>query len=177
MPRIARGARLTGATLAATVALTPLTGLVDQTPAEAATTVVPVAKVVKRAQKKTWSQRTKTAWKAVGKAKSRRGMPYVWGATGPRSFDCSGLMVWSYKKAGVGLPRTTHAQYRGIKNKIRWKNLHPGDLVFRSGRGHVGMVVKVKGHRVWMIHAPNSGDVVRIARITKSSFAGAVRPY
>lgn len=159
------------------MAMTPLLAVGTATSAEAATKVVPVAKVVKKAKKKSWADRQKTAFRAINAAKAKRGKPYRWGATGPNAFDCSGLMVWAYKKAGVGLPRVTNAQYAGVKNKVTWNNLAPGDLVFRNGRGHVGMVVKHKGSKVWMIHAPHTGDVVRIAQITKNGFAGAVRPY
>ncbi|MER5647045.1 C40 family peptidase [Streptosporangium sp. NPDC002524] len=115
------------------------------------------------------------AGKAVSAAKKQIGDPYRWGASGPGAFDCSGLVRYAWKKAGVSLPRITHSQYRSIRKKVSWSKLHPGDLLFFSGKGHVGMYVG-KGR---MVHSPSSGKTVRIVRLAghyRSSFAGAVRP-
>ena len=54
----------------------------------------------------------------VGLVESKLGKPYVWGATGPNSFDCSGLMQWAYKKIGVNIPRTSYDQSRYGKKCI-----------------------------------------------------------
>ncbi|WP_228645121.1 C40 family peptidase [Microtetraspora sp. AC03309] len=108
-------------------------------------------------------------------AKKQIGDPYRWGATGPGAFDCSGLVQYAWEKAGVKIPRTTWSQKSGVKKKVSWKNLKPGDLIFTSGGGHVGMYVG-KGK---MIHAPHTGALVRIDKLDayrKSSFVGAVRP-
>lgn len=115
------------------------------------------------------------AGKAVSAAKKQIGDPYRWGASGPGAFDCSGLVRYAWRKAGVSLPRITHSQYRSIRKKVSWSKLHPGDLLFFSGKGHVGMYVG-KGR---MVHSPSSGKTVRIVRLAgyyRSSFAGAVRP-
>ncbi|GAA3149060.1 hypothetical protein GCM10010466_44980 [Planomonospora alba] len=115
------------------------------------------------------------AAKAVSVAKQQVGDPYRWGATGPGAFDCSGLAQYSWRKAGVKLPRITHSQYRAVKKKVSWAGLRPGDLLFFYGKGHVGIYVG-KGR---MVHAPSSGKTVRIVRLKgyyRTSFAGAVRP-
>ncbi|MBB2911882.1 cell wall-associated NlpC family hydrolase [Streptosporangium becharense] len=115
------------------------------------------------------------AGKAVSVAKKQIGDPYRWGATGPGAFDCSGLVKYAWGKAGVTLPRITHSQYRAIRKKVSWSNLRPGDLLFFSGKGHVGMYVG-KGR---MVHSPSSGKTVRIVKLKghyRSSFAGAARP-
>ncbi|MFF3439751.1 C40 family peptidase [Streptosporangium sp. NPDC002721] len=115
------------------------------------------------------------AGKAVSAAKKQIGDPYRWGASGPGAFDCSGLVRYAWRKAGVSLPRITHSQYRSIRKKVSWSKLSPGDLMFFSGKGHVGMYVG-KGR---MVHSPSSGKTVRVVRLAgyyRSSFAGAVRP-
>jgi cell wall-associated NlpC family hydrolase len=120
------------------------------------------------------SQRLRAA-RAVAVAKQHIGDRYRYGATGPHAFDCSGLVQFAWRKAGVKLPRTTWSQRRGVKRKISWRDLRPGDLIFTSGGGHVGMYV---GHGK-MIHAPHSGTRVRIDKLDiyrKRTFVGAVRP-
>lgn len=96
---------------------------------------------------------------AVRAALSRLGRPYVWGATGPNRFDCSGLTQWAYAQAGVHLDRTTYTQINdGIpvpRNQIR-----PGDLVFPS-TGHVQMAI---GDNL-VIEAPHAGATVQISRL------------
>jgi cell wall-associated NlpC family hydrolase len=150
-------------------------------PAEAATVSASAQKTKKVKKKKSWSERQKVAQKALQWAKKKKGSPYVYGAAGPNSFDCSGLVGYVYRKAGVKLPRTTGAIYSGVRNKVKWKDLAPGDLVFfYSGRSHVGIVSQVKGRKIYMIHAPRTGDHVRqvlLDKYRKQSFNGAVRPY
>ncbi|MEU8249422.1 C40 family peptidase [Nonomuraea sp. NPDC048916] len=112
---------------------------------------------------------------AVAVAKDQLGDPYRYGATGPGSFDCSGLVQYAWRKAGVKIPRVTNSQYARISKKVSWKNLRPGDLMFFRGLGHVGMFV---GNGK-MIHSPRTGLTVRIEKVSgwrKSSFVGAVRP-
>ena len=126
------------------------------------------------AQSKAAKQAVKAA-SAVTWAKKQIGDPYRYGATGPGSFDCSGLMQYAWNKAGVKIPRVTYSQYSGIKKKISWSNLKPGDLMFFSGKGHVGMYV---GNGK-MVHSPSTGKTVRIEKLSswrKSAFSGAVRP-
>jgi cell wall-associated NlpC family hydrolase len=115
------------------------------------------------------------AAKAVAVAKRQLGDPYVYGADGPRAFDCSGLVQFAWRKAGVSIPRVTTSQYRAIDKKVSWDHLRPGDLLFFHGKGHVGMYV---GHHK-MIHAPHSGSTVRIEKLgswRRHTFDGAVRP-
>jgi cell wall-associated NlpC family hydrolase len=108
---------------------------------------------------------------AVAYAYSKLGSPYVWGATGPNAFDCSGLAQAAYRAAGISLPRTTYAQINAGRRVSR-SELRPGDLVFfYSGISHVG--IYVGGGQ--MIHAPNPSAPVRLAPIDQMPFAGATR--
>ncbi|MFG1944679.1 C40 family peptidase [Nonomuraea sp. NPDC048826] len=139
---------------------------------------VKVVKAVKtaksRKQAKAARQKVR-AHKAVAVAKKQIGDPYRYGATGPNAFDCSGLVQFAWRKAGVKIPRVTNSQFARIRTKVSYKNLRPGDLMFFRGLGHVGMYVG-KGK---MIHSPSTGKTVRIEKLggwRKSSFAGAVRP-
>lgn len=94
---------------------------------------------------------------AVRAALSRLGRPYVWGATGPDQFDCSGLVQWSYAQAGIHLDRTTYQQINdGIT--VSRSQVRPGDLVFPHA-GHVQLAI---GHNL-VVEAPYSGASVRIS--------------
>ncbi|SFY13189.1 C40 family peptidase [Streptomyces atratus] len=111
------------------------------------------------------------AAEAVAFAYGALGKPYVWGATGPSSFDCSGLTQAAWRSAGVSLPRTTYTQINAGRRVSR-SELAPGDLVFfYSGISHVGLYIG-NGQ---MIHAPRTGSPVRIAPIDQMPFAGATR--
>ncbi len=108
---------------------------------------------------------------AVAYAYQKLGSPYVWGATGPDAFDCSGLTQAAYRAAGVSLPRTTYAQI-DTGRRVARSELLPGDLVFfYSGISHVGIYIG-KGQ---MIHAPNPSAPVRVAPVDQMPFAGAAR--
>ncbi|MFI9153891.1 NlpC/P60 family protein [Streptomyces sp. NPDC053367] len=108
---------------------------------------------------------------AVSYAYSKLGSPYVWGATGPDAFDCSGLVLAAYRSAGVELPRTTYAQI-GAGRRVSRSELLPGDLVFfYSAISHVGIYIG-NGQ---MIHAPNPSAPVRVAPLDEMPFAGATR--
>jgi peptidoglycan DL-endopeptidase CwlO len=97
--------------------------------------------------------------------------PYVWGAEGPNSFDCSGLVMWAYQKVGISLPHYTGDQWTAGTHVSR-KELRPGDLVFfYNDLHHVGIYIGAG----LMIHAPQTGDVVHIATIDNRPFAGGVR--
>jgi cell wall-associated NlpC family hydrolase len=106
------------------------------------------------------------AVKALKVAASKKGSPYQWGATGPYRFDCSGLTLYSFKRAGKKLPRTAAAQYNSSRH-ISAGTRRAGDLVFfHTGRSvyHVGIYA---GHgRIW--HAPKTGARVRLERIWTS---------
>ncbi|CAM5538184.1 hypothetical protein SXANM310S_00528 [Streptomyces xanthochromogenes] len=109
---------------------------------------------------------------AVAFAYGALGKPYVWGATGPSSFDCSGLTQAAWRSAGVQLPRTTYTQINA-GSRVTRAELQPGDLVFfYSGISHVGLYIG--GGQ--MIHAPHPGAPVRVAPIDQMPFAGAARP-
>lgn len=101
---------------------------------------------------------------AIAAARSKIGAPYVWGATGPSSFDCSGLTQWAWGKAGVKLPRTSQAQ-AGFGTPVPLSKIRPGDLVTSNwGSGpssHVGLYIG-SGH---IIHAPRPGKPVTIAKL------------
>ena len=110
---------------------------------------------------------------AVAEARQQIGKPYVWGATGPGSFDCSGLTSWAWRAAGVELPRTSRQQY-AAGAKISRSALQPGDLVyFGSPIYHVA--VYIGGNM--MISAPQPGDVVKYQSVDAfGDYAGATRP-
>jgi cell wall-associated NlpC family hydrolase len=111
---------------------------------------------------------TGKALKALQYAFSKLGDSYVYGATGPSTFDCSGLTLRSWEAAGMSIPRTSQAQYSFTAgSRISFDNLQPGDLVFFYPTiHHVGMYV---GNGM-MIQAPQTGDVVKISDITGGSY-------
>ncbi|MEU5213481.1 NlpC/P60 family protein [Streptomyces sp. NPDC020742] len=116
------------------------------------------------------TQSTK-AEKALAFARAQIGKPYVWGATGPSSYDCSGLTQAAWKAAGVDLPRTTWDQVK-VGQRVATKDLQPGDLVFFfDDISHVGMYIG--GGK--MIHAPHPGADVREESIYYMPIYGSVR--
>ncbi len=109
----------------------------------------------------------------VGIAMQYLGTPYVWGGASPGGFDCSGLVMYVYSQVGVSLPHSSYAMY-GYGMPVSMSDLQPGDLVFFDGLGHVG--IYVGGGQ--FIHAPHTGDVVKISSLTgwyAASFVGARR--
>ncbi|MFF8961035.1 NlpC/P60 family protein [Streptomyces sp. NPDC014894] len=108
------------------------------------------------------TQRAASAFEA---AKSRVGLPYVWGATGPGSFDCSGLTSWAFKQVDVSIPRTSQAQ-ANIGTRINSLSaLKPGDLIImRTDLSHVGFYAG-NGQ---ILHAPKPGAKVRYESIARS---------
>jgi cell wall-associated NlpC family hydrolase len=114
---------------------------------------------------------TAAAQAAVEAALSKLGSPYSYGKTGPGTFDCSGLTLWAYGQAGQTIPRTSREQST-FGAAVPRDQLQPGDLVFfYSPVSHVGMYIG-DGK---MVHAPDTGDVVKISPL-QSQYSGARRP-
>jgi cell wall-associated NlpC family hydrolase len=109
---------------------------------------------------------------AVAAARSKLGSPYVWAASGPSAFDCSGLTMYAWGRAGVSLPHSSGLQM-GSGRRVSLSALQPGDLVFYGAPVH-HVALYVGGGQV--IHAPQSGDVVRYASVDMMSPSGATRP-
>ena len=106
----------------------------------------------------------------ISTAMAQRGKPYVWAASGPGSYDCSGLTAYAYAAAGIRLPHSSAMQSR-MGQAVSRDQLQPGDLVFfYSPVSHVGIYIG-NGQ---MVHAPTSGDVVKVAPLM-SGFSGARR--
>jgi cell wall-associated NlpC family hydrolase len=103
---------------------------------------------------------------------------YRYGAAGPRAFDCSGLMHYSYRKAGIKIPRTSSAQARRA-HRIPKRKLRRGDLMFFTNGGgvyHAAMFIKRDRRGVVMVHSPGSGQRVKRAHPwTKRWFAASLR--
>ena len=109
----------------------------------------------------------------VGVAMQYLGVPYRWGGASPSGFDCSGLVMYVFAQVGVSLPHSSYAQY-GMGSPVSRDQLQPGDLVFFDGLGHVGIYVGGGS----FIHAPHTGDVVKISSMTgwySSTYVGARR--
>ena len=102
----------------------------------------------------------------VGIAMQYLGVPYVWGGASPSGFDCSGLIMYAYAQIGVSLPHHAASQY-GMGSPVSRDQLAPGDLVFFNGLGHAG--IYIGGGQ--FIHAPHSGDVVKISSLSDSWYA------
>ncbi|MEV0599347.1 NlpC/P60 family protein [Streptomyces sp. NPDC050315] len=108
---------------------------------------------------------------ALAAAKTKIGSPYVWGATGPSSFDCSGLTQWAYQQAGQSLPRTSQEQATA-GTQIGRDQLKPGDLVmFYDDLHHIGLYAG-NGQ---VLHAPKPGAAVRFEPMDNMPFMYGVR--
>ena len=104
--------------------------------------------------------------RAVAIAERYLGVPYVWGGASPSGFDCSGLVMYVYAQLGIELPHFAAAQYRDGRH-VRLHDLRRGDLVFFDGLDHVG--IYIGGGR--FIHAPHTGDHVRISSLASGWYA------
>lgn len=112
-------------------------------------------------------------------AKTKLGCRYVWGAKGPNTFDCSGLVYWVYSQKGISVPGSTdgYKQYKNTSKEISWNEAQPGDIliIFDTERsvssGHAGIYL---GNDQY-IHAPRTGDVVKISTGAKSKFKHVFR--
>jgi cell wall-associated NlpC family hydrolase len=108
-------------------------------------------------------------------ALAQLGKPYRWGGAGPDAFDCSGLTMKAWASAGVVIPRTTYTQiHAGTPEPLNLTAAHSGDLVFIPGSngtparpGHMGMVAGWIGDRLMIVHAPRTGDVVKLIEATR----------
>jgi peptidoglycan DL-endopeptidase CwlO len=109
---------------------------------------------------------------AVDAALSQIGKPYQWGASGPDSYDCSGLTMWAWAHAGVSLPHNSGAQYSATKRVPR-PDLTPGDLLFYGNPIHHVTMYIGNGQ---MAEAPYAGSNVRVTSVARSDYVGAGRP-
>jgi cell wall-associated NlpC family hydrolase len=110
---------------------------------------------------------------AVGVAMRYLGVPYVWGGASPAGFDCSGFTMYVYAQLGVSLPHYSGDQWV-VGTPVARDQLEPGDLVFFDGLGHEGIYI---GNNEF-VHAPHTGDVVKISSITgwyEATYMGARR--
>ncbi|THA70552.1 glycoside hydrolase [Streptomyces sp. A0642] len=113
-----------------------------------------------------------TGRKAVAFATSKIGLPYEWGAVGPKSYDCSGLTSRAWASAGRPIPRTSQEQWRLLPH-IAIKDMRPGDLIiYHSDASHVGMYIGDGA----IVHAPRPGRNVTLAGAGSMEILGVVRP-
>jgi len=121
---------------------------------------------------------SRAARAAVVFAMAQLGKPYLWGAVGPGSYDCSGLTMAAYAHAGVSLPRTSRSQWYAGPH-VELADLAPGDLLFFADNLSVPSTIHHVGiyaGRGLMVEAPYSGASVRMSSIGRGDFIGAVRP-
>ncbi len=123
------------------------------------------------------AHRTKRATKihhAVQIAVNQKGDPYTYGYAGPNRFDCSGLPMYSYRRAGLSLPRTVDAQYAAVRH-IPKRKMRRGDLMFFHSGGniyHTAIFLGRNNGRVWLLHASRSGTPVKRDPLWTSSWYG-----
>ncbi len=103
---------------------------------------------------------------AAGVALSYIGTPYVWAGSAPGGFDCSGLVMFAYSRVGVSLPHSSYALWN-VGVAVPREQLESGDLVFFDGLGHVG--IYIGGGQ--FVHAPHTGDVVKVSSLDSGSYA------
>jgi cell wall-associated NlpC family hydrolase len=113
-------------------------------------------------------------------AEARIGAPYRYGGSGPDTFDCSGLVAYAYRQAGISVPRTAAEQHAAARPVSR-RNLRPGDLVFFRFSGREVSHVGIYAGDDQFVHAPESGGQVRMASLDdpwyRERYAGAGRLY
>lgn len=109
--------------------------------------------------------------KIVEAAKEKLGCSYVWGASGPDTFDCSGLTMWCYKQVGIKLAHYTETQKTSAKKVVSVSKARVGDILYTYG--HVGIYI---GNNKY-IHAPTEGDVVKISNNANTAFSCALQYY
>ena len=178
MPATSRTARACALALAglgltaSTMAALPATAATGDTQQTATTTT---SKTQARTAARRVSNRVVSA---KDTAMRQRGDAYAYGGAGPERFDCSGLIYYSYRRAGFAVPRTSGAQ-AGFVRRISKQAMRPGDLMFFTGGGgvyHAAIFLKWShGHAV-MVHSPGSGERVKVAvPWTSSWFGGTLR--
>lgn len=107
-------------------------------------------------------------------AVNQKGDPYVYGAAGPNAFDCSGLTMYSFGRAGISLPRSSDAQADAVR-RVAKKNMRRGDLMFFHSGGNVyhAAIFLGRNHgRMWLLHASRSGTPVKRDPVWTSSWYG-----
>lgn len=114
------------------------------------------------------------AEEAISAAESQKGKPYAWGGTGPNSFDCSGLVQYSFKQAGVSLPRVAQDQVNS-GTRVTYANAERGDILYWTDGGGYAYHVAIYLGGGRMIDAPNSGGEISERDVTSYNLAGAVR--
>ncbi|MBU7598217.1 C40 family peptidase [Streptomyces sp. P38-E01] len=115
---------------------------------------------------------SKKGKRALAFALDQIGKDYKWGATGPGTFDCSGLTLRAWESAGLRIPRTSQAQWAGL-DRVKLTSMRPGDLIIYKGdASHVGMYV---GEGT-MVHAPRTGRQIRVEGVGALPIKGIVRP-
>jgi peptidoglycan DL-endopeptidase CwlO len=167
----ARAAVVATAAAAASLAavLPATTSAAAPAPTASVTTVVaaPVQTIAFTAPARATAPRLSAMNSALGKL----GAPYRWGATGPGAFDCSGLLKWSFAKAGISLPRTSRAQSQ-FGTPVSKANLQPGDAVFFY-RPVSHAAIYIGNGKV--VHASTSGQPVKISNLNAMPFTTARR--
>jgi len=167
--------------VASAIAVSPMAGAKLPVRTGAVAEVKPPKKTKKTSRTDSWSfhrswwadpfaSRLAPAELVLAVAREQVGKPYRYGSDGPSTFDCSGLTKFAWAAAGVNLPHNAAAQYDAIRH-VDLKQLHPGDLVFSNGMGHVGIFVG-DGK---MIHAPHTGARVEVEPLRPGTIA-AGRP-
>ncbi len=142
-------------------------------------TVMMILTTATQADASVRQERSRKVHHGVKVAIAQVGDPYRYGASGPRSFDCSGLTRFAYQRAGLRLPRSSAAQARFVRH-IRKNNARRGDLMFFSNGGgvyHVGIYLgRARNGRALMLHSPRPGQRVHRERAwTSRWFAGTLR--
>lgn len=134
-----------------------LAALVFGCTADVATAAASRHEPARRAHKRTVGER------AAAIALKEVGVPYRWGGISPTSgFDCSGLVYWAYGRLGISLPHSSYALY-GHGRSIPRARMKPGDVLFFSGLGHVGIYIG----RGRMVHAPHTGTRVQVVKLSR----------
>lgn len=170
-PARRRGLGIASLALAAAGAVTGLSGTATASVAHTASATAP--RSVSTSHHASYAQKS-AEWRAESRrviawARRQKGKPYVYGADGPHSFDCSGLVRYVFLHAiHRSLPHNAAEQYHSIRH-IRRRDLKPGDLVFVDDGGYISHVGIFAGHHHWWV-APHTGARVHLQRIYSAHF-------